>query len=94
VKIELESVMGLDDEGICATYARGHHPLAVVLARAAREYAAEFKTAETLPKAEHEWWRKVPVRGNDVCDTRFVGAAPHARGAFPVTVVSFKSFER
>lgn len=92
--IQLEPLYGLDDEGVCAVYARGHHDPTTILVRTQFEYEREIRRAEVPPKATHEWWRKMPMRGNIVADTQILMAKPHARGAFPVTVVTIREWER
>lgn len=98
----LEVAYGQDDEGPCAFYVRGHDiPLDVMAALVAAEVEGrtDLGGAGTYPAPKppaREWWRKVPVRGGYVVDARFVAVPPGSshRGAFPVTVVDVREWER
>ena len=83
---DLLEVEGLDDDGPCALYVKGHPGTAQVNA-AARDYC-KHRDWDAPGEAYMTWWRKVPNRrqGGSV----FKRAMRGRPGAFPVTVCDLR----
>lgn len=84
---EAEGVYGVEDEGFYGEYWRGHHDLDEV-----RRYVLAEHEVEPITVG-HEWWRKVPIRG-DFSGFRLWRAAPGSPGAFPVTFWDREKWDR
>lgn len=87
--IEIKTTMGLDDEGPCAYYAKGHHDPEVFLDSLARYLDEPVGGLEV----QHGHWRWIRVHGNPVADYRCVSASPGSRGGFAVTYIKLRDFE-
>lgn len=72
--------------GDCPTLmSKGHQDIAAFLV-AAREYWGASLYGFDEPA--HTWWRWVPARPDDDCRGYYHTSEPHARGAFPCTVIT------
>jgi hypothetical protein len=78
--------------GPYGAYSKGHHAPDAFLA-ACREGGWDDVVEHASPAMVlHLWWRFVP--DNDSGGSVSVDAAPHARGAFPVTVFDLERLPR
>lgn len=84
VKIQIETAMGLDDEGVLSYYAKGHHATGDFLA------AVLLATRDDLTlvpsRVTQTYWRNCPAPGDQIVADRQFIESEKAPGAFAVTV--------
>lgn len=77
-------IQNCSGEDAATLMSKGHHGKTAFM-KAARSYWGEALKGFDGPY--HTWWRTVPDRTGDY-RCRYHEAAPHSRGAFPVTAIT------